>query len=49
MTLKIYLFKENTVDLIYASHVFEYFDREEAADVLQTWKKCLKFSGFFRY
>jgi len=41
-------FKENSVDLIYASHVFEYFDREEADIVLQKWKKCLKPSGILR-
>ena len=41
-------FKENTVDLIYASHVFEYFDREQASDVLQIWKKCLKPGGIIR-
>lgn len=41
-------FKENTVDLIYASHVFEYFDREEASVVLQIWKKCLKPGGTIR-
>jgi len=41
-------FEENSVDLIYASHVFEYFDREEAVDVLQKWKKCLKPKGILR-
>jgi len=41
-------FEENSVDLIYASHVFEYFDREEADDVLQKWKKCLKPNGIIR-
>lgn len=41
-------FEENSVDLIYASHVFEYFDREEADDVLQKWKKCLKPKGILR-
>ena len=41
-------FEDNKVDLIYASHVFEYFDREEADDVLQKWKKCLKLNGVLR-
>ncbi len=41
-------FEENSVDLIYASHVFEYFDREEADAVLQKWKKCLKPNGILR-
>lgn len=41
-------FNENSVDLIYASHVFEYFDREEANDVLKKWKACLKLDGILR-
>ena len=35
-------FQDNSVDLIYASHVFEYFDREQAIDVLKKWKKSFK-------
>lgn len=34
--------KDNSVDLIYASHVFEYFDREEAKNVLAEWYRVLK-------
>ena len=41
-------YEENTVDLIYASHVFEYFDREEASEVLLKWKKVLKPNGILR-
>ncbi len=41
-------FEENTCDLIYASHVFEYFDREEANNILHKWKKCLKPIGVLR-
>lgn len=41
-------FKDNMVDLIYASHVFEYFDREEAINVLLKWKKVLKENGILR-
>ena len=41
-------FDENSVDLIYASHVFEYFDRDEAIDVLEKWKKVLKPGGILR-
>ena len=41
-------FEENTVDIIYASHVFEYFDREEADKVLQKWKTYLKPNGILR-
>ena len=35
-------YENNSVDLIYASHVFEYFDREEAIIVLENWKKVLE-------
>tara|TARA_B100001758_G_scaffold2877_1_gene2340 strand:+ start:6242 stop:6781 length:540 start_codon:yes stop_codon:yes gene_type:complete len=41
-------FEENSVDIIYASHVFEYFDRKEADIILQKWKKCLKKNGILR-
>jgi predicted SAM-dependent methyltransferase len=41
-------FEENSVDIMYASHVFEYFDREEAVDVLNKWKKCIKPNGILR-
>ena len=42
-------FDNETVDLIYASHVFEYFDREECTEVLEKWKKCLKPGGILRF
>ena len=35
-------FEKNTVDLIYASHVIEYFDRNEIIEVLLEWKRILK-------
>ena len=35
-------FKDNTIDLIYASHVIEYFDREEVIPLLQEWFRVLK-------
>ena len=41
-------FEKNTVDIIYASHVFEYFDREQTNDVLNKWKTVLKPSGILR-
>ena len=41
-------FKENSVDIIYASHVFEYFNREEGKDVLYKWKSFLKKDGILR-
>ena len=41
-------FDDNTCDLIYASHVFEYFDRDEAVDILNEWKRVLKPGGILR-
>ena len=41
-------FEENSVDLVYASHVFEYFDREEGEDVLKEWNRVLKKKGLLR-
>ena len=40
--------KTNSIDLIYASHVFEYFDKVEAPKVLQTWYQYLKPGGILR-
>ena len=36
-------FEDNSVDLIYASHLLEYFDREEAVKVLSEWRRVLKY------
>ena len=41
-------FQDNSVDIIYNSHVFEYFDRDEVVDVLAKWKKVLKPGGVLR-
>ena len=41
-------FKDNSVDLIYASHVIEYFDRVEIIEVLNKWKSKLKSGGTLR-
>ncbi len=41
-------YKDNSVDLIYASHVLEYFDREEALDVIKEWRRVLKKGGELR-
>ena len=41
-------FDNNSVDLIYASHVLEYFDREEASEVLEEWKRTLTPKGPLR-
>ena len=41
-------FKDNSIDLIYCSHTFEYFDRDECKDVLAKWYKKLKPGGVLR-
>lgn len=41
-------FEKNSVDLIYASHVIEYFDREEIINVLKKWRDVLKPNGIIR-
>jgi predicted SAM-dependent methyltransferase len=41
-------FEDNTVDLIYACHVLEYFDREEGLKVLKEWHRVLKPRGILR-
>jgi len=44
----LYPFEDNSVDLIYASHVIEYFDREEIISILTEWKRVLKPGGILR-
>ena len=41
-------FRSNTCDIVYASHLFEYFDRQEAVNVLLEWKRVLKPEGILR-
>ena len=41
-------FENNSIDLIYASHVIEYFDRSEIIHVLKEWKRVLKPDGKLR-
>jgi predicted SAM-dependent methyltransferase len=41
-------FESNSVELIYASHVIEYFDRFEVIDLLNEWKRILKPYGVLR-
>jgi predicted SAM-dependent methyltransferase len=41
-------FPDNSIDLIYSSHTFEYFDREEAYNVLLKWKSKLKDGAILR-
>ena len=45
---KLQHFEDNSVDLIYSSHVIEYFDREEIFDVLKEWNRILKKDGILR-
>ena len=41
-------FEDNSVDLIYASHVLEYFDQREVTMLLKEWKRVLKPNGELR-
>tara|TARA_B100002019_G_scaffold278694_1_gene279803 strand:+ start:2717 stop:3259 length:543 start_codon:yes stop_codon:yes gene_type:complete len=41
-------YQQDSVDLIYASHIIEYFDREEIKVLLSNWKDVLKPSGILR-
>lgn len=41
-------FENNSVDLIYASHVLEYFDNEKAKLILKEWNRVLKRNGTIR-
>ena len=41
-------FENEFVNLIYASHVFEYFDREKGEEVLKEWFRVLKKGGVLR-
>jgi len=42
------IFSDNSVEEIYASHVIEYFDREEIKSVLKEWNRVLKKNGVLR-
>ena len=41
-------FPYENVDLIYASHVIEYFDKEEIRSIMETWRSKLKPGGTLR-
>jgi ubiquinone/menaquinone biosynthesis C-methylase UbiE len=41
-------YEDNSIDLIYASHVIEYFDREEISNILKEWIRVLKPDGVLR-
>ena len=40
--------EDNSADLIYACHLLEYFDRDEAMYVLKRWRDKLKDGGILR-
>tara|TARA_Y100000768_G_C23930543_1_gene659855 strand:+ start:309 stop:848 length:540 start_codon:yes stop_codon:yes gene_type:complete len=42
------IFSDNSIEEIYASHVIEYFDREEIKSVLKEWNRVLKKNGILR-
>lgn len=41
-------YEDNSIDLIYASHVIEYFDRNKIIPILNKWKTKLKTGGILR-
>ena len=45
---KLDMIKDESCELIYASHVLEYFDVEEAKNVLTEWHRVLKNKGTLR-
>lgn len=42
------MFESETADLIYASHILEYYDRAEVVAVLKEWRRVLKKGGVLR-
>jgi len=46
--IHLYDYERNSAELIYASHVIEYFDREEIKGLLSDWKDVLKPNGILR-
>lgn len=41
-------YSTESVDLVYSSHVIEYFSRDEIEKILQEWKRVLKPGGVIR-
>jgi predicted SAM-dependent methyltransferase len=41
-------YPDNSVDVIYASHVIAYFDRQEIIPILMGWHRKLKLGGILR-
>lgn len=44
----LHFFEDNTVDLLYASHVLEYFDNDEVKNILKEWRRVIKVDGIIR-
>lgn len=42
------MFDDESAELIYSSHSFEYFDRVQAVSVLKEWRRVLKKGGILR-
>jgi len=42
------MFEDQSADIIYSSHTLEYFDRNEAVNVLTEWQRVLKIGGILR-
>lgn len=45
---KLPFIEDESVDLIYCSHAFEYFDKDEASKALIEWKRVLRSGGILR-
>tara|TARA_Y100000590_G_scaffold44633_1_gene47445 strand:- start:3402 stop:3938 length:537 start_codon:yes stop_codon:yes gene_type:complete len=41
-------YERESVELIYASHLIEYFDRKEIIPILKRWREILKLNGILR-
>ena len=41
-------YDDDSCDVVYASHLLEYFDRHEVLSVLKEWKRVLKKDGILR-
>jgi len=44
----LHMFENNSVDLIYVSAVFQYFDRQQGVQCLKEWNRILKKGGILR-
>ena len=41
-------YDDNSCDVVYASHLLEYFDRQEVVEVLKEWHRVLRKGGVLR-